>query len=81
MTVSEMLRLACIYAERDQLEFVRCVKESDPDVAAETLKFVERLRAYRLKRWGKTKLEKAMDKATAVNVMIPNPADAIRRTP
>lgn len=67
--VDELLRLACIYAEDDRLDFVAAVRESDPDLAAETVEFLTQLRAYRLKRWGKTKREDIMATATEMRII------------
>lgn len=57
LTVDEMLRLACIYAEQDRESYLEAVKDSDPEWAEEARRFLEQLRAYRKKRWGKTKIE------------------------
>jgi hypothetical protein len=55
LLIDELLRLACIYAECDRKEYLRCVGHIDSGEAAETKEFLKQLRAYRLKRWGKTK--------------------------
>ncbi len=72
LPVGELLRLACIYAERDQQEYARCIaKGTDAGMVAEqeeTAAFLRQLRAYRLKRWGKTKLEATMATMTPVTV-------------
>ena len=72
LSVSELLRLACIYAERDQEELL-CAHEHLDDEESERVKqeirdFLAQLRYYRLKRWGKTRLEKWMDDAKPVSI-------------
>lgn len=70
LKVDELLRLACIYAETDRQEFLDCIAhcKEDADTIEETKDFLSQLRAYRLKRWGKTKLEAATERMTAVQV-------------
>lgn len=69
LSVDELLRLACIYAERDQEEYTRAITGVGmEEELAETEAFIKQLREYRLKRWGATKLEAAMEAATPVNV-------------
>jgi len=60
MTTSEMLRLACWYAEMDRLTYLDAISNCRKDPAyekdyKETEAFIAQLRAYRQKRWGKTK--------------------------
>lgn len=72
LPVDELLRLACIYAETCQTEWLDAIAHChDAEMNAErekTKAFLEQLRAYRLKRWGKTKLEDALENAIAVSV-------------
>lgn len=69
LPVDELLRLACIYAETDQEEHARCIAHTDDEEdKAKTEAFLKQLRAYRLKRWGKTKLEAAMEKMKPVSI-------------
>ena len=65
LPVSELLRLACIFAEQDREEFLRSYSHipGDPE-AAEAREYLEQLKAYRLKRWGKTRLEGAIEAGT-----------------
>lgn len=58
--IGELLRLACVYAENYQLDFADAVSRSDPSVAKEAREFVKQLQKYRVGRWGKTTLEKAL---------------------
>ena len=68
LSVSELLRLACIYAERDQEAYSQCTKESDPEWSQEADEFVKQIHDYRMKRWGPTVLVVETD--SAVNVSI-----------
>lgn len=74
MSEDEMLRLACIYAERDQLELLdaweHCNDRDGKKVKREIIKFLKKLRAYRSKRWGMTKLEKACEDAESRDVLL-----------
>lgn len=63
LPVSELLRLACIYAEQDRAGMLRALHDGDPE-KNEVRAFLKQLRAYRLKRWGKTKLEHFIETAT-----------------
>ena len=58
MKTSELLRKACIYAEQDRLGLID-VYSGNPEepVVADAFQFLKELKAYRIKRWGKTKLE------------------------
>ncbi len=62
LSENELLRQACIYAEQDRRSLVQAYDgmENDP-VAREAASFVKQIRAYRLKRWGKTQLEVMVD--------------------
>lgn len=66
LSISELLRLACIYAEAFEVEFLTAIKGTDQELEKETADFIRQLRKYRLKRWGKTKLEVVLDSATAI---------------
>lgn len=73
MTANDLLRLACIYAERDQQAFARAIANCSkyPGRAKDqkaTAKFLKELRAYRIKRWGKTQIEKLVDEMLSVSV-------------
>jgi hypothetical protein len=62
MSTDEMLRLACIYAEQDRDAFVDAYgKDIKQPVVREAIVFLSQLRAYRKKRWGKTKMEGLME--------------------
>lgn len=65
----ELLRLACIYAESDRESFIQCHEHMPNDPACKrAVRFLSKLRAYRLKRWGKTALESELDEAKAATV-------------
>lgn len=68
LPVDELLRLACIYAEQDRQEYAAAIHGCDAEAEQETAEFLRQLRAYRLRRWGKTKLETWMDGAKEVSV-------------
>lgn len=68
LKVSELLRLACIYAEDDRLGYADAYPAGAPE-RAEALDLVRQLRAYRTKRWGKSKLEAGLE--TMVPVPVP----------
>ena len=85
LLVDELLRLACIYAERDQLEYLDAVSASDPEEARKTRDYLKQLREYRMRKWGRTKLEAWIDNATPVLVseirksyQEPQPTNALR---
>lgn len=67
-TIDELLRLACIFAERDQEEYLRCVSDSDSDEVEKTKDYLKQLRSYRMKRWGRTKLEAKLAEAVPMDV-------------
>ncbi len=68
-SVDELLRLACIYAELDREGFVRAHDNMPNDPAAVKARaFLKELRAYRLKRWGKTALEVELENTKSVPV-------------
>lgn len=53
-TVSEMLRLACLYAEQDREAFIDASSHMPDDPAyREAVAFLRELRAYRRRRWGR----------------------------
>lgn len=67
LPVSELLRLACVYAEANEREHLRCIADTgDEDEIAKTRAFIWQIRDYRLRRWGKTRLEAVMDEMKPV---------------
>ena len=67
LPIDELLRLACIYAETDREEYQRSIEGAGmEDEKAKTAAFLKQLREYRLKRWGRTSLEAAMDEMKPV---------------
>lgn len=67
--VNELLYLACVYAESDRQSFLYSIENTgDQELIAETKAFLEQLRTYRLKRWGKTKMEAYTENAESVDV-------------
>lgn len=55
MTASQLLRLACIYAEQDRRGLAEAY--GDGPEHDEALALADQFREYRLKRWGRTQLE------------------------
>lgn len=69
IAVGELLRLACVYAENDQRDFLEAIRDTDDqEMIARTKQFVDQIRAYRLKRWGRTKLEGQLAGMTPVKI-------------
>lgn len=69
LPISELLRLACMFAEQDRKSFIECYgKSPDDPVAVEAREFVEQLHAYRVKRWGKSRHEVVAENAREVTV-------------
>lgn len=70
LTVSELLRLACIYAETSAQEVLdahdHCDDESALILKEETRAFLKQLRAYRRRRWGLTRVEAVLAEARPV---------------
>jgi len=64
-SVSELLRLACIYAEQDRIGMAHCDGGEEGKKAAQLAK---EIRAYRLKRWGRTALESDLDGAYSIDI-------------
>ena len=62
-SVDELLFLACIFAEQDRTGMADCDKGENGQEAAQLAK---EIRAYRLKRWGHTRLEREMESAERV---------------
>lgn len=71
LPISELLRLACIYAVKDREGFLDAIKDckEDSDLIIETEAFIQQLKEYRLNRWGKTKLERICDEAIEVAIL------------
>jgi hypothetical protein len=58
LSVNELLRRACYYAEQDRDSFIQAHKHMPNDeFAVEAIEFLSQLKAYRQKRWGKFYLE------------------------
>ena len=70
LPIDELLRLACIYAEEYQLEFLRCISNAgkDDSEVIKTKAFLQQIREYRMRRWGRTQLEAALEKMVPVDV-------------
>lgn len=63
LSVDELLRLACVYAEQDRQGFLGACSHMLDDPAAVAAKhYLGQLREYRKKRWGKTELEDRLEK-------------------
>jgi hypothetical protein len=83
MKLEELLRLACIYAERDQLALLDahrlCNSPGDKRFKKGIANFIKQLRRYRIKRWGLTALEtfiKEADEKTIGEIIKEGLADA-----
>jgi len=63
LPVDELLRLACIYAERDQEAYVDATRDCPDDKEFHDLAeaFVHQIREYRTRRWGRTRLEDCLE--------------------
>ena len=54
-SVSELLRLACLYAEQDREGFIAAYEGMEDEPACrEAIEFLTELRAYRRRRWGRS---------------------------
>ncbi len=78
MLVDQLLRLACVYAEQDRESWLVAMDNcrgtpEDAEAIAKAEAFLAQLRKYRLRRWGKTQLEKTLEGAVPVS-----PAEVIR---
>lgn len=73
LSVSELTRLAFIYAEQDReayLDAWRGVTDADgKKIKEDTASLIKQLRDYRCKRWGRTKLETLLSTAKPVDVL------------
>lgn len=73
LTIDEMLRLACIYAENDRIAWLssidKCEGEYYEKERTETLLFIDAVRTYRIKRWGRTKQDARLQSAKTVNIL------------
>lgn len=67
ITNDELMRLAFLWAEQDRLGFAEANHDGTPERAQAEL-MAQRLHDYRMKRWGQTKLEAVLAKATLVDV-------------
>ena len=76
MKVDELMRLAFLYAEQDREGYLDAISTTDNEgEKAETRALINRLRKYRLKRWGRTRHESLMEHAETKTV------EEIRRLP
>lgn len=67
--VGELMRLAFLYAQQDREGFLDAIRNSGmDDEERETRALIKELRQYRLKRWGKTKYEAAIEKAPSKTI-------------
>jgi hypothetical protein len=61
MKVDELLRLACIYAEQDRIQFIdamsNCTTEEDREIVNREKEYLKELIKYRNMRWGRSKSE------------------------
>lgn len=63
--VDELLRLACLHAEASIETGIQCYLTQEQADAEENL--LQQLRAYRIKRWGKTAVDAAYEGAETVS--------------
>jgi hypothetical protein len=64
-SVSELLRLACIYAEQDRM----AMAEADGgEYGQEAKQLALAIRKYRIKRWGTTALEEDLKNTTSIDI-------------
>ena len=56
MSIDELTRCAFIWAEQDRSSLVQCYDDRDSQKAIHQNQ-VKQLRAYRLKKWGRTAME------------------------
>ncbi len=64
--INELMRLAFIYAEQDRGSLAGCYTEGAPE-RDEAINLYEQLKAYRLKRWGRTLGDKLDEIKTSVS--------------
>lgn len=71
-SVNSLLKLACEYADQDREAFIDCYDSPgfrDDPARLEAIEFLKQLRAYRLNRWGKSKLEQVMSECKSIPVL------------
>jgi len=73
LSVSELLRLACIYAEQDRESWLQAMDNCRGDrlfakQIADGEAFLKQLRNYRIARWGKGKRETLFETTKAVPI-------------
>lgn len=66
LSVNELTRLAFVYAEQDRETWLSCAKGEPQEDIERNEKLLKQLKEYRLKRWGKTKLEVVMEEARPI---------------
>lgn len=58
LSTSELLRLACIYAETDREAMLDAIANTNDEEEKNKIRsFLKQLKDYRKKRWGETELE------------------------
>lgn len=65
-TVDELTRLAFVHGEDDRRNMAEC---DNSDYGKEQRRLADAMRAYRIKRWGKTALEADMESAILTPVV------------
>lgn len=70
LPVDELLRLACVYAERDQDSYADATRDcpDDKEFHDQAVEFVKQIRKYRLRRWGRTRLEQCLETLEPVSI-------------
>lgn len=67
ISLSELTRLAFIYAEQDRLSFAECQPKGSVE-EKEAYDLAAKFNRYRMKRWGKTQFEADIANSTLVDV-------------
>lgn len=68
LSIDELTRLAFVWAEQDRLTLADACCEKSPE-RAEAWDEYKQLKAYRAKRWGKTRMEQILETAKPVNIV------------
>lgn len=68
LTDDELIRKAFIWAEQDRVSYADCWEKGSLERKEVEAQYVQ-LRAYRMKHWGKTKIESVLENAKPVKVM------------
>jgi hypothetical protein len=67
MKIDELTRLAFVWAEQDRAALADAWPKGSPE-RKKAASQADELRRYRLKRWGNTRLENLLDRATSKSI-------------